>query len=865
MEKCIKRNFFFSTFFIFTLLILCLFTIKNTKNVFSSPSIENSCYFFYSEKELREDVTVNINFNGESFVALKCGATELKPYEFLLNTADNKLTLYKSYLLSLNYGISTFYLQTTGGVAEFTVNIIMPETANYDNDFGNQGNNGWYYKYKNYNGVDDLYEMDRKVEVNDVVVDWISDFNEVITFSRSNLTPSITEALVLQWKPSQSGDYIINYKLTKKKSSVSDGILAYTYKNNTFIPGTEQYLIIQDSFKYCDYTVSYIKEISLNTDDCLYFEVNAFRNHEQDDFDYDISITKKVYDVTFLTEDNIYQVQRITDGSVPQIPEINPVKQGYIFEGWYATETPYNFNSTINAQTEISARFVKNVDLEEIALDILYNGINVNFNATNIEGCQYQFWIKSLVFSDGSDNLNKNYYFWNLIQPYSTAASAVVSAQDLHLDINHNYSVIVRIKYNDTIKEINKNFTPNSINKVFLDTVTLNDAVITDEIIAVNKTNDISINATGNVENLNYNLCVNGNNIPQNYDGVFVVNLSEYPDGFYDFIVRAKNDISYDTKNFRVYIYNEYDVENTPVITSLIGESNLNGFTTYVIKLKYADGNNIIAQDFNNFDICLTSNSEILSVSKITNDIKGVLNVSFTVDYNNKHGVYYLCGKVFNNDNIITDTIIKYYHGYARKSNLTQTADMYTSAINTKITITAQGSITNENDGVLYAFYREDASGWKLIKDYSSTNILYWTPLKAGLYNIQVRIKGIGEGSWEGSETKQYIISGNYLAGDISVKVFDFDTGLENNGMLNAGKPYELQANLEGQTDVLYMFTVYNINTGMQYLNTYSSKGKIMFIPNKADEYIITARAIKYTNFGYMDINQSIVLNSIVY
>jgi len=58
------------------------------------------------------------------------------------------------------------------------------------------------------------------------------------------------------------------------------------------------------------------------------------------------------------------------------------------------------------------------------------------------------------------------------------------------------------------------------------------------------------------------------------------------------------------------------------------------------------------------------------------------------------------------------------------------------------------------------------------------------------------------------------------------------------------------------------MFTVYSTNNMTKYLNTYTVNNSILFVPNKEDTYIITARIINSSNFGCMDLSQTVLITS---
>jgi hypothetical protein len=66
----------------------------------------------------------------------------------------------------------------------------------------------------------------------------------------------------------------------------------------------------------------------------------------------------------------------------------------------------------------------------------------------------------------------------------------------------------------------------------------------------------------------------------------------------------------------------------------------------------------------------------------------------------------------------------------------------------TPIEFTANATIGGASD-IQYSFWRYDAKGYVLIKDWSTANTLDWTPARIGIYTIEARAKGPDAGSYE--------------------------------------------------------------------------------------------------------------------
>lgn len=473
---------------------------------------------------------------------------------------------------------------------------------------------------------------------------------------------------------------------------------------------------------------------------------------------------------------------------------------------------------------------------------------------------QYQYWIKSKVDTENRDGIIKQ-TIWQMVKVFSDSVTAKEPLNDKYL-IDEKYNIIVRIKSGSKIvKELFGSYSPQDLGQAKINSVIVNGKsgeplyVISD-----NQTLNIKINSNG-AENISYKLYNGSVIIPQSAEsGVFQLNISEYEQGIHNFTAVVQNQAGIDESSFKIYISKEFNAGKIAVIENLVG-SETNGVTTFKMQLKYANGSNIDQQDADDYNIILRSEAENLTLLKAENNAQGILEAVFTKDYNNQHGIYRLYGAV-SRDTVTgeDDAIIVYYDGNARDASLSLTGEATVLAGET-LTITANGSIDDYEGTLNYAFYREDASGWVLVRDYSTNNKLNWTPLRPGQYVIQARIKANDGGSYEKASSKIYTVTSVALEGNPMLNVYDYQTG-EVATTFNALSPYRITANYEGNENVLYMFTVYTQNKSLVYLNTYSPNKSILFVPNKNDTFTITVRVISEDSYGFRDVSQSIVINA---
>lgn len=583
-----------------------------------------------------------------------------------------------------------------------------------------------------------------------------------------------------------------------------------------------------------------------------------------------------------------------------ETPTINlavPIKKGYTFSGWFENSDLI----TGGEKTEVTLGSYGNKTYyakwtNAISMSVTYSTPQLQISINNgISDYEYQYWIKKSIVTDNTSNLGNQNYIWELAQSFTEETQKNINVSGGAYLINGNYEIIIRIKNENGqyLKEFFGSFSSEALNQAKINHISIGGRY-NEPLYVFDKSEETAyIEITGNgAENTVYSLYNKDTLIvsPQAND-LIELDLNELENGYHNLRVVSDNGLSRDEKIIKVYVYGEYMAEEIAVIESLTGISDANGTTTFKMKVKYADGTAIREASKNSFDFVLTTKGiKYDSSSFFLIEIDGINyidSVNFTVSYGSgKYGIYQTTGTV--SRKAVTgydDKIIQYYDGYARTATLTQTGSQYSASLPetgsqyTAITITAEaGSIKDSReitevyvnpDNLRYAFYREDASGWVLIKDYGNTsddNVLIWTPVKAGIYNIQVRIKDVNAGSYEKTASKIYTITGGELAGNLTVKTYDYSSGIEAT-TFSAGTPYKITAdfkdtNNEKSEEVLYMFTVYNANLGLIYLNKYTTNNSITFVPNKCDTYIITARAISIKSYGFKDLSESITIQS---
>jgi len=155
---------------------------------------------------------------------------------------------------------------------------------------------------------------------------------------------------------------------------------------------------------------------------------------------------------------------------------------------------------------------------------------------------------------------------------------------------------------------------------------------------------------------------------------------------------------------------------------------------------------------------------------------------------------------------------------------------------------------------VQYSFWRYDATGYVMVKDWSSSPTLSWTPARIGSYTLEARAKGDGAGSYEVS--KQLLVNIT-AAGEEKAAV----TGITlNAAYLNlnaqAKKPIILRANATSTNgdDLLYKFYVYDSDMRTTQLKGYTVDQTCVWTPRKAGmTYTISVLVKNQVSFGKYD------------
>jgi hypothetical protein len=153
---------------------------------------------------------------------------------------------------------------------------------------------------------------------------------------------------------------------------------------------------------------------------------------------------------------------------------------------------------------------------------------------------------------------------------------------------------------------------------------------------------------------------------------------------------------------------------------------------------------------------------------------------------------------------------------------------------------------------VQYSFWRYDAKGYVLVKDWSSDNTLDWTPSRVGNYTIEARAKGADAGSYEVAKSVRVAVTDTTddIARNVSITINEAELNLN----AQARAPITIEASaVSDSEDLLYKFYVSDAAMGTSSLQSYSANSNCIWTPRKAGTYTISVLVKNQTSFGSYD------------
>ncbi|WLF68988.1 triple tyrosine motif-containing protein [Clostridium septicum] len=155
-------------------------------------------------------------------------------------------------------------------------------------------------------------------------------------------------------------------------------------------------------------------------------------------------------------------------------------------------------------------------------------------------------------------------------------------------------------------------------------------------------------------------------------------------------------------------------------------------------------------------------------------------------------------------------------------------------AINTPVTFTAKAS---GGSSILYQFWINDGKGWKMVRNYSSSNTFTWKPTVAGNYTVSVYAKD-SKSAKAADDVKltNYVIS----ASGKPVKIDSVSMDKASPQAINT--PVTFTAKASGGSSILYQFWI-NDGKGWKMVRNYSNSNTFTWKPTVAGKYSVSVYA----------------------
>ena len=484
-------------------------------------------------------------------------------------------------------------------------------------------------------------------------------------------------------------------------------------------------------------------------------------------------------------------------------------------------------------------------------------------------GNQYQIWSRQQftddLFAGGIASQ------WVLSQAYTPGFSGTgepdgsisfVIADFVSPDSNYTIAVRMTDVFGNYLGEIRDSYTPTDVSEVKIAKVLVDGEFSSGrEIREIEAGAAMSFTVIGNdVADTVYTAKVveSGTSLTANSANEFGWALSALTPGMYTVQVTATNGETSDTKNIKVQLYSL----DTGIQYGNISDLALTADEDNVLPKTLA-----ITPDFTNGSFYY----KVGEPGRTAIHTSGLFLPTDSIEYTfTKYGIYQVSGFVNREYEVkiggyYDDGFIKQYtvnRSQTEPSTATLTATVNAEAVNlanplakgTTVLFAADAQIGGiGTTSVQYSFWRYDAKGYALVKDWSSDNTLDWTPARVGNYTIQVRAKGADAGSYEVAQSVKVTVTDatDQIAQGVVITVNEAELNLD----AQARAPITVKANAASTNseDLLYKFYVSDAAMGTTTLQSYSADSNCIWTPRKAGIYTISVLVKNDTSYGAYD------------
>ncbi|HZK38610.1 MAG TPA: InlB B-repeat-containing protein, partial [Clostridia bacterium] len=531
-------------------------------------------------------------------------------------------------------------------------------------------------------------------------------------------------------------------------------------------------------------------------------------------------------------------------------------KEGFVLGGWLPA-----LPATVPAvDTIYVAQWVQTA----VNVTKTQDGMVVNIRGWTADS-QYQIWSYQQVQSDDllASDTNVQANQWILAKSYAAGNTGIVQGDGSinftvpnFLSSTANYVMAVRIAdaNNNFVAEIRDAYTPDDVGEAVITKILVDNVVTTGyELREIKGGAEMLIQVIGNdVPNITYTATIlsGATSMPLNMGGNELNwNISALEPGLYTVEFTATNGDTTATQLMTFELFALAAVTNYGILNNM--------------QLNPAAGGVDITPDFANGSFSFRLREPGRAPQFRSREYAASETIAHPIT---APGIYHVNGYVTRagligtenggfDDGIIRTVVIP-RTGQASgpvTMNLTANQTLPNVAKGTPIVFTA--AATGLPEPVQYSFWRYDATGYVLVKDWSTSDTLNWTPARIGEYNIEARAKGAGAGSYEIKRSLTVNITGAESKANITAITLNTDELMG----LQARKPIMLKANaVSADQDLLYKFYVYDGDMLNSQLKGYTVDQNCVWTPRKAGmTYTISVLVKNQASFGKYDAIES--------
>jgi len=477
----------------------------------------------------------------------------------------------------------------------------------------------------------------------------------------------------------------------------------------------------------------------------------------------------------------------------------------------------------------------------------------------------YQIWAYETIVSDifGGGTIEN----WTLLAPYSLGSTFDIDGNGVgrkeipgFQDVGGNYTISIRVRDNDNRFE--KNIT-NTFNDTQVGNVRIVKAIV-DGVISHDKTEikQIQENAVVDIiiqsniqEGTTYTATISGGASADTLTKTgnrFSWDISELAPGKYSiaFTATGTNNTK-DAKTIGFELYRpgtalEFGELSNATVDTLIEDN----------KFKITVEPNVLRGSYFQYSVSEPWRNAIFSSTAF--DATLVTNSTYDGIRDTDYGTFWVRTNIKRNPNASADDgIIKIVEN--KRSHTPSTMQIFVESIfmrHEQVLFDAQADISGvAAQDIQYSYWRRDASGWVLVRDYDYDSGWTWTPSRIGDYTIQIRAKGPGALSYEVIENMDITITDDT---DNKADVTDVTLRDANGDNLlsvtvTERTPIEIVADVDSaDEDIMYKYII--SNGYIYYVETsYRLQPDYIWVPGKSGTYRVSVLVKNSKSFGKYD------------